>query len=123
MAGQDQSALTQARSRTGELERKAFDKSQSASRGSSIGLVILVAVALIAAAGGLVWVGRDYVETYVLTLLAALGTLGICALFAVASGIMRFSGADQANPLLKAVVNGAVDGILVTDHAGRVLYA
>ena len=103
--------------------RKAFDKSLNASRGSSIGLVVLVAAALIGAAGGLVWISRDYVEAYVLTLLALLGTIGVCALFAAAAGIMRFSGGEQANPLLKAVVGGAVDGILVTDQAGRVLYA
>ena len=104
-------------------ERKAFDKSRNAPRGSSIGLVILVAAALIGAAGGLVSIGRDYVEAYVLTLLALLGTIGVLALFAAASGIMKFSGKEQGNPLLKAVVDGAPDGILVTDHAGRVLYA
>ena len=73
--------------------------------------------------GGLVYVSRDYVEGYVLTLLAVLGTVGILALFAAASGIMRFAGKEQGNPLLKAVVDGAFDGILVTDHAGRVFYA
>jgi two-component system cell cycle sensor histidine kinase/response regulator CckA len=78
---------------------------------------------LIAAAGGLIYVSRDYVEAYVLTLLAALGTVGVLGLFAAAAGIIRFAGRDQGNPLLKAVVDGAVDGILVTDHAGRVFYA
>ena len=71
---------------------------------------------LIGAAGGLIYVGRDYVETYVLTLLAALGTVGVFALFATAPVIIRFAGREQGNPLLKAVVDGAVDGILVTDH-------
>ena len=36
---------------------------------------------------------------------------------------MRFAGREQGNPLLKAVVDGAFDGILVTDQSGRVLYA
>ena len=53
----------------------------------------------------------------------ALGTVGVFALFAMASGIMRLSGKDQGNPLLKAVVDKAFDGILVTDQAGRVFYA
>jgi two-component system, cell cycle sensor histidine kinase and response regulator CckA len=123
MARHDPAALTEARDRAEGHERKAFDKSQNAPRGSSIILVLAVAAGLIAAAGGLIYVGRDYVEAYVLTLLAVLGTVGVFALLAVAAGIMRFAGRDQGNPLLKAVVDGAFDGILVTDHAGRVFYA
>jgi len=121
MASPDPATLL--RDRAQGHERKAFDKSQSAPRGGSITLVLVVAAALIAAAGGLVYVGRDYVEAYVLTLLAVLGTIGVFALFAAAAGIMRFGGKEQASPLLKAVVDGAFDGILVTDHAGRVFYA
>ncbi|HEX9074068.1 MAG TPA: response regulator [Pseudolabrys sp.] len=123
MASHDPPVRTQARDRAEGHERKAFDKSQNAPRGGSIILVLVIAAVLIAAAGGLIYVGRDYVEAYVLTLLAVLGTVGVFALFAAASGIMRFAGGDQGNPLLKAVVDGAFDGILVTDHAGRVFYA
>jgi two-component system cell cycle sensor histidine kinase/response regulator CckA len=122
MASHDPAAPTQARDRAEGHERKAFDKSQDAPAGS-ISKVLLVAAALVGAAGGLIYVGRDYVEAYVLTLLAALGTIGVFALFATASGIMRFAGREQGNPLLKAVVDGAFDGILVTDQSGRVLYA
>jgi two-component system cell cycle sensor histidine kinase/response regulator CckA len=118
MASQDPAAVARVRH-----DRKAFDKSQNAPRGGSISLVLVVAAVLIAAAGGLVYIGHDYVEAYVLTLLAVLGTVGVFALFAAASGIMRFAGKDQGNPLLKAVVDGAFDGIVVTDHAGRVFYA
>ena len=85
--------------------------------------VLLVAAVLIAAAGGLIYVNRDYVEAYVLILLAVLGTIGVFALFAAAAGIVKFAARDQGNPLLKAVVDSAFDGILVTDHAGRVFYA
>jgi two-component system cell cycle sensor histidine kinase/response regulator CckA len=122
MASHDPAAPTKARDRAEGHERKAFDKSQDAPAGS-ISKVLLVAGALVGAAGGLIYVGRDYVEAYVLTLLAALGTVGVFALFATASGIMRFAGREQGNPLLKAVVDGAFDGILVTDQSGRVLYA
>jgi len=122
MASHEPAAPTQARDRAEGHERKAFDKSQDAPAGS-ISKVLLVAGALVGAAGGLIYVGRDYVEAYVLTLLAALGTVGVFALFATASGIMRFAGREQGNPLLKAVVDGAFDGILVTDQSGRVVYA
>ncbi|MGA9453893.1 MAG: response regulator [Pseudolabrys sp.] len=94
-----------------------------AAGGSSIILLLLVALGLIGAAGGLIVIGRDYVEAYVLTLLAILGTVGVFALFALAAGIMKFAGKEQANPLLKAVVDGAFDGLLVTDQSGRVVYA
>jgi two-component system, cell cycle sensor histidine kinase and response regulator CckA len=106
-----------------EKGRQAFDKSQSAPRSGSASLVLLVAVALIAAAAGVVYVGRDYSETYILALLAALGTVGVIALFALASGIMRLSSKDNTHPLLKAVVDNAFDGILVADQSGRVFYA
>jgi two-component system, cell cycle sensor histidine kinase and response regulator CckA len=123
MANQDPTAPKQARGGAEGHERKAFDKSQSAPRGGSFTLVLVVAAVLIAAAAGLIYVRQDYVEAYVLTLLAILGTVGVFALFATAAGIMRFASRDQGNPLLKAVVDGAFDGILVTDHTGRVFYA
>src|SRR4029434_8278187 len=118
MASHDSTALRQAR-----VARQAFDKSQTVPRGGSIGLVLAIAIVLTIAAGGLIYVGRDYVEVYVLILLAVLGTIGVFALFATAAGIMKFAGRDQDNPLLKSVVDGAFDGILVTDHAGRGFYA
>src|SRR6188768_3880218 len=121
MAGHDPSA--QMPDRAEGHERKAFDKSHTATGGSSIILLLLVALGLIGAAGGLIVIGRDYVEAYVLTLLAILGTVGVFALFALAAGIMKFGGKDQGNPLLKAVVDGAFDGLLVTDQGGRVIYA
>jgi len=120
MVSHDPAAPTQARD---AYERKAYDKSQNAPRGGSITTVLVVAAVLIAAAGGLIYVNRDYVEAYVLILLAILGTIGVFALFAAAAGIVKFAGRDQGNPLLKAVVDSAFDGILVTDHAGRVFYA
>ena len=128
MAGQEPAAPTPAHDRSEgqvlqELGRQAFDKSQSAPRSGSVGLVLLVALALVGAAAGLIYVGRDYAETYILALLAVLGTIGVFALFAMASGIMRLPARDHGNPLLKAVVDNAFDGILVTDQSGRVFYA
>ncbi|HVZ52247.1 MAG TPA: response regulator [Pseudolabrys sp.] len=103
--------------------RRAFDRSQSAPRAGSVWLVVLVAVLLVGAAAGLVYVRRDYSETYILVLLAALGTVGVFALFALASGIMRFGGRGGGHALLKTVVDNAFDGLVVTDQSGRVFYA
>ncbi|HEX3441050.1 MAG TPA: response regulator [Pseudolabrys sp.] len=121
MAGEVREA--QARDRSDGQARPAYDKSQSAPRSGSVGLVLAVAVLLVAAAIGLVYIRRDYSETYILTLLAVLGTVGVFALFAMASGIMRFASRGQDNSLLKAVVDHAFEGIVVTDHGGRVFYA
>jgi two-component system cell cycle sensor histidine kinase/response regulator CckA len=106
-----------------EAGRQAFDKSQSAPRSGSVGMVLLVALLLVAAAAGLIYIGPEYAGTYILALLAVLGTVGVFALFAMASGIMRLAARSQGNPLLKAVVDNAFDGLVVTDQAGRVFYA
>ena len=50
---------------------------------------------------------------------------GVFSLFALATGILRVAGKDTtgSSPMLKAVVDEAVDGLLVTDPRGRVIYA
>jgi two-component system cell cycle sensor histidine kinase/response regulator CckA len=94
-----------------------------AERRGSIGMVLLVAVLLIGAAAGLMFVGRDQAGPYVLAMLAILGMIGIFSLFATAAGILRVTGRDKASPMLRAVADGGSDGILVTDPGGRVIYA
>ena len=101
----------------------AVDRSQAGARGGSIGMVLLVAVALVGAAVGLLMVGRSNAGPYILVLLAFLAMVGVFSLFAMATGILRVSGKEAANPVLKAVVDEAVDGLLVTDQRGRVIYA
>ena len=67
--------------------------------------------------------GRARAEPYLLALLAVLAMVGVFLLFALAAGILRIAGGEAASPLLKAVVDRAGEGILVTDSGGRVLYA
>src|ERR1700690_2232035 len=122
MVGQQPTTQAQAQDRSTGPGRQAFDKSQSAPRSGSVGLVLLIALALIAAAG-LIYIDRPYAGTYILALLALLGTIGVFALFAMASGIMQLASRSERNPLLKAVVDSAFDGIVVTDQSGRVFYA
>jgi two-component system cell cycle sensor histidine kinase/response regulator CckA len=92
-------------------------------RRGSIGLVLLVAVVLIGAAVGLTFVGHGQGDPYVLALLAVLGMIGVFSLFATAAGILQVAGKDRGSPMLKAVADGAIDGIAVTDPSGRVIYA
>src|SRR5437764_3935134 len=114
MATQDLSETSRATS---------IDRSQSAARGGSIGMVLLVAIALVGAAVGLLLVGRGNAGPYILALLAFLAMVGVFSLFAMATGILRVSGKETANPVLQSVVDGAVDGLLVTDQRGRITYA
>ena len=99
------------------------DRSQAGARGGSIGMVLLVAVALVGAAVGLFVVGRGHAAPYILVLLAGLATIGVFSLFALATGILRVAGKAADNPVLKAVADEAPDGLLVTDRRGRVIYA
>src|SRR6516165_4140613 len=103
--------------------RKAVDRSAGAARTGSVILVLLVAALLVGAAAGFVVLGRGSAEPYILVFLAVLATVGVFSLFALASGILRMQAAGPANPLIKAVVDEAFDGILVTDPEGRVIYA
>ena len=105
-----------------DVKTSAVDRSQTA-RGGSIGMVLLVAVALVGAAVGLLLVGRGNAGPYILALLAALAMAGVFSLFAMATGILRISSKETGNPLIQAVADEAVDGLLITDQRGRVIYA
>jgi len=108
---------------TAASARKAVDRSTGGGRTGSVILVLLVAIILVAAATGFVVLGRGNAEPYILGFLAVLATVGVFSLFALAAGILRLPAAEGANPLLKAVVDEAFDGFVVTDGDGRVIYA
>jgi two-component system, cell cycle sensor histidine kinase and response regulator CckA len=88
-------------------------------RRGSITLVLLVAAGLIAAAAGLMLVGGSYV----MFLLAVLGTIGVFSLFALAAGVLRLSGREASDSMLEHVFEHSQEGIVVTDAGGRVLFA
>jgi len=92
-------------------------------RNGSIALVLVIAVVLIGAAISLLLVGRGQAQPYILGLLAALATIGVFSLFAVASGILQVAGQQNGDPLFKSLADSGSDGMIVTDAAGRVLYA
>ena len=100
---------------TGDIGRLAVDRSRSGQQGGSIGMVLLIAIVLVGAGVGLLLIGRTRGEPYILALLAVLATIGVFLLFALAAGILRAPGKDAASPLLKSVLDKAVNGILVTD--------
>src|SRR5262245_11212316 len=102
-----------------EGARAPVDRTRVSRGGGSIGLVLLIALLLVGAAAGFMYLGPARAEPFVLPLLAVLAMIGVFLLFSLAAGILRTSGRDQASPLLKAVVDRAGEGILVTDGHGR----
>jgi two-component system cell cycle sensor histidine kinase/response regulator CckA len=105
------------------LARSGIDRSAGPDRGGSVILVLVVAGMLVGAATGIVVFGRSNSEPYILAFLAVLATIGVFSLFALACGILRLSATAAVSPLIKSVVDGAFDGIVVTDGDGRVVYA
>ncbi|MGI8524877.1 MAG: cell cycle histidine kinase CckA [Pseudolabrys sp.] len=124
MAGQNPAAQVPAAQVPGEGRQPlaAFDRTGSVPRRGSVALVLLVALLLLGSAAGLLYVGHDRAEPYIMILLALLATVGVFCMFALAAGIMRLSGKD-ANPLIKSVMDRGFDGVLITDASGRVIYA
>ena len=103
--------------------RAAIDRTAAGGGGGSIGLVLLIAIVLVGAAVALLFIGRANAEPYILGLLAVLAMVGVFLSFALAAGMLRVPGREGASPLVKAVVDGAIEGILVTDARSRVIYA
>jgi two-component system, cell cycle sensor histidine kinase and response regulator CckA len=106
-----------------ETARAPVARMRAERGGGSIALVLVIALLLVAAAGGLLFMDRAGSGPYVLALLAVLSMIGVFLVLALAAGILRVSGREAGSPLLKAVVDGAGEGILVTDAGGRVIHA
>ena len=107
----------------GPSERAAVDRTPSVAHGGSIGRVIVVTLALVGAVTGLYFVDKNVFPQYFTLFLAVLATVGLFSLFALVAGILRFPGKSSGNPLAKAIMDGAADGLLVTDRSGHVIYA
>jgi two-component system cell cycle sensor histidine kinase/response regulator CckA len=98
----------------------AADRSE---RDGSVGLVVLLALALAVAAVGLAVVSREMAEPFVLAVLAGLAVIGVFCLFAGAVGILHFGSRQARNDVTKAFVDNLPQGALIADGAGRVIYA
>src|SRR6187399_2314449 len=90
-------------------------------RDGSVGLVVLLALAI--AAVGLAIVSREMAEPFVLAILAGLAVIGVFCLFAGAVGILHFGPRQARNDVTKAFVDNLPQGALIADSVGRVLYA
>src|ERR1700754_94973 len=106
-----------------DIGRATVDRTGAGRNGGGIGFGLLIAVVLIGVGEALMMGGRPHAEPYILFLLAVLAMFGVFMLFAPAAGMLAFPRTDAASPLIKALVDGGNNAIVVTDNAARVLYA
>jgi two-component system cell cycle sensor histidine kinase/response regulator CckA len=106
-----------------DTSREPMTVHEPARRSGSIVLVLLVAAGLVAAAVGLMTVGRAQAQPYILGLLALLAMVGLFSLFAFAAGIIRFADRAADDPVIGRIADHAYDGLAVTDPRGHVVYS
>jgi two-component system cell cycle sensor histidine kinase/response regulator CckA len=125
ISGQDKSnrVFSQAMTNINTPMRYAEPIADQSERDGSIGLVVLLALALAVAAVGVALVSREMAEPFVLAILAGFAVVGVFCLFAGAVGILHFGPRHGRNDLTKAFVDNLPQGALIADGAGRVLYA
>ncbi|WP_321338144.1 cell cycle histidine kinase CckA [Breoghania sp.] len=104
----------------GQASGPVIDRSE---RSGSIGLLVLLALILVGAAGAIAFMSREQAEPYVLGMLGLLAVVGVFCLFAGAIGLLRFSGQARANPLAQAFLDTTDIGTVITDASGRIIYA
>ena len=98
----------------------AIDRSD---RPGHVGIILLVAGLLVGAAIALGFIANEWAQPLILGLLGLLSVIGVFSLFAFAIGVVQFSGRAARNDLTKTIVDGAEDGLVVTEGDNRILYA
>ncbi len=92
-------------------------------RSGSIATLLLLALVLVAAAAFIATMPRDEAEPYVLGFLGALSVVGVLALFAGATGLLRFTPRRRQPTFAHVHLDTMDDGVLIADASGRTLYA
>ncbi|CAN7160374.1 response regulator [Bosea sp. LjRoot9] len=105
---------------SGTTATTAIDRSD---KPGHIGVILLVAGLLVGAAIALGFIANEWAQPLILGLLALLSVVGVFGLFAFAIGLIQFSGRAARNDLTKAIVDGAEDGVVVTEGENRIVYA
>ncbi|MDI9847262.1 PAS domain-containing protein [Rhodoblastus sp. 17X3] len=92
-------------------------------RAGSPGMVLLLAVALVAVMAGFSFLPHEHATRLILALLAFLAFIGISALLAYAVGFLQIAGAQSRNDVTKIIADSSPDGLLVTEGESRIIYA
>src|SRR3712207_5766564 len=101
-------------------EVRAIDRSE---RQGHVGLLLVLASALVGATVGLSLVGPEQAQTLIVGLLALLAMAGVFFLFALGIGAVAFVGQGTRNDLTKILADTASEGVVVVEDDGRVIYA
>lgn len=88
-----------------------------------IGIILLVAGVLVGAAIALGFIANEWAQPLILGLLALLSVIGVFGLFGFAVGLVQFSGRGARNDLTKTIIDGADDGVVVTEGENAIVYA
>src|SRR4051812_310683 len=92
-------------------------------RPGSVALVLLLASALVGAGLAISFLQDEAAQPWILALLAVLSVVGVFALFAGALGLIQFARGGSRDDLARAIAATAEEGVLVTDEAGRIVFA
>ncbi|WP_230530790.1 cell cycle histidine kinase CckA [Microvirga roseola] len=92
-------------------------------RPGHIGFVLLLATLLVGAVLSLRFLGVEQAQPLILGLLAFLAMAGVFFLFAMAIGVIQFSGQTVRNDITKLMADTSSEGLVVIEDDGRVIYA
>src|SRR5919112_1401281 len=98
----------------------AIDRSD---RHGHIGWVLLLAGLLVGATLSLRFLGIEQAQPLILGLLAFFAMAGVFFLFAMAIGVVQFSGQTMRNDITKLMADTSGDGLVVIEDDGRITYA
>jgi two-component system cell cycle sensor histidine kinase/response regulator CckA len=98
----------------------AIDRSD---RHGHIGWVLLLAGVLVGATLSLRFLGMEQTQPLILGLLAFFAMAGVFFLFAMAIGVVQFSGQTARNDITKLMADTSGDGLVVIEDDGRITYA
>ena len=84
----------------------------------------LAATAAVLGLAVVLWLtGSERAAAFTLLLLVVLSAIGVFALLAALTGVLRVAGEDPTPGFVRSVLDGAGEGIAVTTGTGRVIYA
>ncbi|MGV6871556.1 cell cycle histidine kinase CckA [Pseudochelatococcus sp. B33] len=90
-------------------------------RSGHTGLVVLLSLALVGAAGWIYFSEQRVSEPVVLAILAGCAVVGVALSFAFALGILQFAGRGR-HDLGRTLVDSADEGLIVVENDGHVAY-
>jgi two-component system cell cycle sensor histidine kinase/response regulator CckA len=89
-------------------------------RAGSPGLILLIALLLVGAAGSFAVLPQDQAGKVTIAILALLAVAGVVGLFAYAVGFVGVAGAQARNDVTKAIADTGAEGLLVTQGEAAV---